>query len=100
MRNLYGIIPIKVRAKNSSTIDLSDFDIDDVVIDGSFASAKDGKLISLDIFIVDANDKHITYQGITQLHDNVVEIVAIDTTTPKSIQIIANDTTFDIASLI
>ena len=80
MRNKLGLVQIKVRAKDSSTIDLSGFDIDDLEIIGDIEDAKGGKLIALDVFISDANDDYISYYGVTLLNNyDGIEVICVDT---------------------
>ena len=99
-RNLYGIIPIKVRAKDSSTIDLSSITIDDLEIEGSFASAKGGKLILLDIRIIDSNDENIVYNGITTLNEfGYVGVVGINSVNPSACFIDISDSDVNIYNI-
>ena len=101
-RNLYGIIPIKVRAKDSSTLDLSSVTSDDLIIDGNINSAKGGKLVLLDVFIEDANDDSIRFNGITQINEfGYVEVIAFNTLTTPTICYFAifNDGSVNISEL-
>ena len=74
MRSKLGIIPIKIRAKDSSTINLSQVRINDVIIDGDIKSAINGKLILLDVSLVDGNDNMLSYNGIVKWNQDLVDI--------------------------
>lgn len=79
MRNKYGIIPIVVRAKDKTTIDLSNITYDDVVVKGNLKDAKGGKLIALDLLIENVDNDYILCKTITTLYedDNYVDIGVI-----------------------
>ena len=76
-RNKYGIIPIKIRAKDTSTIDLSAFGVDDLAISGNIKDAKGGKLIFLDIYIEDIGGNAISFNGITSLQNDIYIYVLV-----------------------
>ena len=86
MRNKLGLVQIKVRAKDSSTIDLSSFTIDDVEITGNIEDAKGGKLILFDVYIENASEKYMVFNGVTSLINNVkIEVIGYDSNSSCSV---------------
>ena len=97
MRNKLGLVQIKVRAKDSSAIDLSSITIDDLEITGNIKDAKGGKLIALDVYIVDENDDGIFYNGVTMLNEwGIVLVLALDTYSGTPVKLFFDETSFSI----
>lgn len=99
MRNKLGLVQIKVRAKDSSTLDFDALQFSDLEITGNLEDAKGGKLIALDIYIEDANGESIFYYGITLLHEEKIIVVGVISTIPQAIQITLERDAIDITGL-
>lgn len=90
MRNKLGIIPIKIRAKDPTAIDLSDYttiNLNSVIIEGNLLDAKGGKLIWLDVFIADQNEDAVVFNGLTSLIDEYYISVIGLSPTPEAVNI-------------
>lgn len=100
MRNKLGLVQIKVRAKDSSTIDLSSFTIDDLEITGNIEDAKGGKLIAFDVYISDENDEQIIYKGVTFLaEETYILVLAQNTSVPTIVSIYYDGTQFNVDNI-
>lgn len=90
MRNKLGLVQIKVRAKDTTDIDLSQVTSDKVVIDGDLNYSLGGKLVSLDVFLEDSeNQEYITYNGVTSLNEfNEITAIGYNTEEPCAVAII------------
>ena len=100
MRNKYGIVEIKVRAKDPSTINLASFTIDDLIITGNIEDAKGGKLILFDVYIANAVEDTIEYSGIVKLiEDNYIRVLVYDGSQPQVATIYYNGLSFDFYAL-
>ena len=85
MRNKYGIIPIKIRAKNPEDIHLNDLTTitsESVIIDGNLKDAVGNKLIFLDCAISDDTNNLLTFEGITSLiSDSYISVICYNEST-------------------
>ena len=105
MRNKLGLVQIKVRAKDSSDIDLSDLTTinkNTCIVDGNLLDAKGGKLIHLNFEVYSSTEDGVIYDGVTSLmyNDSYISVIGYNEGTSLCVAInLHNDGTIQLTEI-